>query len=334
MTTTQTFELAGVSAAPGAVAKGYFDSVELADGTHVRIPLILANGATDGPTVFIGAGAHGDEINGIRSVIDAMKAIDPTRLSGRIVAVPVQNPLTFRARQRLVTVNQLDQQNMHRTFPGSPAGDIASRTAHTILADIVEAAGCDMIIDYHTGSTGSYCPPHTFVSTIGDEDAVKRSVDAAHAFNAGIVIKAGGQAGVYALANMLHMVAVERGIPAFGCELGTALPAEAHHSAVGTQGALNVLAALGMLAGVDTTSAEQIVVDGIADVRADAAGICDYLVEPGDKLEKGQPLVRFIDIFGKVRGTAVSPVDGYLVTRSFFGAMNEGERVARIGFSA
>ncbi|CAH1692514.1 putative Succinylglutamate desuccinylase/aspartoacylase [Hyphomicrobiales bacterium] len=328
------FEVAGITAAPGTLAKGYLDSVELADGTHVRIPLILANGTQPGPTVFLGAGSHGDEINGIRAVIDAMNAIDPTKLTGRVVGVPVQNPLTFRSRQRLVTVNQLDSQNMHRVFPGSATGDIASRTAHTILADIVEAAHCDMVVDYHTGSTGSYCPPHTFVSTIGDAEVVRRSVEAANAFNAGIMIQAGGVAGVYALANMLHMVAVERGIPAFGCELGTAIPAEAHHSAIGTQGALNVLVAMGMIADVQVTTSEQIIVDGIADVRADVAGICDYLVEPGQRLEKGQPLVRFIDVFGRTRGTAISPVDGYLVTRSFYGAMNEGERVARIGFRA
>lgn len=332
MRNSETFELAGVSAAPASRVNSYIDSVELADGARVRIPLILVNGAKPGPTAFIGAGSHGDEINGIRSVIDAVNAVNPATLSGRIIAVPVQNPLTFRSRQRLVTVNQLDQQNMHRVFPGSPHGDVASRTAHTIVSDIVAAAKCDMVIDYHTGSTGSYCPPHTFVSTIGDADVVRRSVDAARAFNAGILIAAGGAAGVYSLANMLHMVAVERGIPAFGCEVGTAVPAEAYQSRIGKQGALNVFASLGMVSDLETTAAEQIEVEGIVDVRAAAAGVCDYLVEPGDRLAKGQPLVRFIDVFGKVRSVAESPVDGYLVTRSFYGAMNEGERVARIGF--
>src|SRR5690606_28146671 len=112
----------------------------------------------------------------------------------------------------------------------------------------------------------------------------------------------------------------------FGCEVGTAVPAEAYQSRIGKQGALNVFASLGMVSDLETTAAEQIEVDGIADVRAATAGVCDYLVEPGDRLTKGQPLVRCIDVFGKVRSVAESPVDGYLVTRSFYGAMNEGER--------
>lgn len=334
MASNNIFRVGELEAKTGEKTKGHIESIELSDGSRVRVPVIIANGTKPGPTVFLGAGAHGDEINGIRAVIEAMAGLDPGTLSGRVVGVPVQNPLTYLRRERLVTLNQLDEQNMHRVFPGSSTGDVAHRTAHLILEDIVARAECDMVVDYHTGATGSYCPPHSFVSTIGNADVVERSVAAAAAFNAGICIYAGGSAGVYALGNMLHMVAVERGIPAFGCELGTAVPPDLRQSRVGVDGALRLLAHMGMIDATGREPEADIIVDGIADVRASAGGVCEYLVQPGDRLKCGQPLARILNVFGEVRSIPVSPVDGYLVTRAFYGALNEGERLARIGYRA
>jgi len=324
------FKIGSLAAKPGEKVSGHIEAMELVDGSRLPIAVTLINGAAEGPTVFVGGGAHGDEINGVRAVIDAVGRIDPARLKGRIVAVPVQNPLAFRARYRLITFNQLDQQNMHRAFPGSPAGDMASRNCHLILNDIVVEAGCDLVIDCHTGSTGSYYPPLVFVSTIGPDEAVRRSLAAARVFNAPFIIAAGGKAGVYAMGSMLHMVAVERGIPAFGCELGTALPAEARHSDLGAAGIRDVLIHLGMIEGEMGPRRTQIELEEIHEVRSERGGICDYLVSPGDEVAKGQAIARVINLFGETVHEAVSPVDGYVTTCTYWGSINQGERLARV----
>ncbi|CAH1692509.1 putative Succinylglutamate desuccinylase/aspartoacylase [Hyphomicrobiales bacterium] len=327
------FTLGGISAEPGRAAFGYIKAIELVDGTDAGLPVHLVNGAKPGPTVFIGAGAHGDEINGVRAVVEAVSRIDPSRLAGRVVAVPVQNPIAYRARFRLVTLNQLDSQNMHRCFPGSAGGDTSARLCNLILEKIIKAAGASFVIDCHTGSTGSYYPPLVFVSTIGPQDAVEKSLAGARAFNAPLTIQAGGKAGVYALGNMLHMVAIEQGIPAIGCELGTALPAEDKHSTVGADGIMNVLAHLGMIEAPPPDTSGQVILDEIFELRAERGGICDYLVSPGDPVQEGQAVARVINVFGDVVEEIASPITGRVVTCTYWGSINQGERLVRIGRS-
>lgn len=325
------FVLHGIEAAPGQKAGGFVKAVGLVDGTDAALPVHLINGAKPGPTVFIGAGAHGDEVNGVRAVMDAVERIDAAKLVGRVVAVPVQNPVAYRARFRLITLNQLDPQNMHRCFPGKPDGDMASRMCHLILEGIIGEADADFVIDCHTGSTGSYYPPLVFVSTIGPDEAVRKSLEGARAFNAPMTIRAGGKAGVYALGNMLHMVAVERGIPAIGCELGTALPAEKVHSDFGAQGIINILGHLGMLDVPAPDTSGQVALDEIFELRAERGGLCEYLVSPGQEVEKGQAIARIVNLYGEVVEEPVSPITGRIVTCTYWGSINQGERLVRVG---
>lgn len=320
-----------LAAAPGTKVSGYLDAVELVDGTFASLPVQLLNGVEDGPTLFLGAGAHGDEINGVKAVMDAVAAVDVLALRGRIVAVPVQNPIAYRARFRLITLNQLDRQNMHRCFPGAADGDIPARLCNAILDTIIGAADVDFVVDCHTGSTGSYYPPLTFVSTQGAQGVVERSLAGARAFGADLIVKAGGKAGVYALSNMLHMVAVERGIPAFGCELGTALPAEREQYGTGARGLRNLMIHLGMVEGERTVVRSCVELDEIVEVRSERGGICDYLVQPGQPVEKGQPIARIINLFGDEVDEVSSPITGHVVTCTYWGTINQGERLVRIG---
>ncbi len=323
--------IGNLAAAPGETIKGYLETVELVDGTFAPIPVHLINGAEDGLTLFLGAGTHGDEINGVKAVLDAVAAIDVARLKGRIIAVPVQNPIAYRARFRLITLNQLDRRNMHRCFPGSPEGDISGRICNAIFDTIIGAADVDFVVDCHTGSTGSYYPPLVFVSTQGPKDAVERSLAGARVFDADLMVKAGGKAGVYALGNMLHMVAVERGIPAFGCELGTALPSEEVQYGTGARGLRNLMIHLGMIDGELTSTRNCVELDEIFEVRSERGGICNYLVKPGEAVEKGHPIARIMNLFGDVVDEVRSPLKGHIVTCTCWGTINQGERLVRIG---
>ena len=75
-----------------------------------------------------------------------MRGIDPRRLSGTILAVPVVNVPGFLAQSRYTP----DRRDLNRSFPGSPRGSLASRLAHLFMTEIV--ARCDAGLDLHTGS--------------------------------------------------------------------------------------------------------------------------------------------------------------------------------------
>ena len=151
-----------LNAAPGTVVRGQLDLVELADGTPVRFPLVLVNGARPGPRLYLGAAIHGDEVNGIAILAKVIAAIDPAQLAGSIVCVPVQHPLAFYADHRF-PVSQfmkspLDQAPIDAwtVFPGDVKGNLAQIVAGKLFALIRE---CSCAIDIHTPTRGGRYVP-------------------------------------------------------------------------------------------------------------------------------------------------------------------------------
>jgi predicted deacylase len=89
-------QIGDVEAAPGTRQTGYVRAIELADGSWVAFPLIVVVGARPGPTFYVGAAIHGDEINGIEIVYRVARQLDPRALAGTLLAVPVQTSTASR----------------------------------------------------------------------------------------------------------------------------------------------------------------------------------------------------------------------------------------------
>lgn len=96
-----TLDIGGISVAPGTRRRHAIELTELADGTRVSIPLDLIHGAEPGPRLYLGAAIYGDEVDGVGILFRALAGVDPKRLRGSIVCVPVQHPLSFHADHRL-----------------------------------------------------------------------------------------------------------------------------------------------------------------------------------------------------------------------------------------
>jgi predicted deacylase len=80
-------------------APGEKDRRLLAFGSHTLAgyewPYFAISGAMDGPTLGLIAGIHGAEYPPIDAVMQFCRALDPTTLRGRLVAVPVVNLPVF-----------------------------------------------------------------------------------------------------------------------------------------------------------------------------------------------------------------------------------------------
>ena len=124
---SETWSVAGISVPAGKMIRHRLELVELPDGTRVNLPLALLNGARPGPTFYVGAAIHGDEANGVAIVSRLLTSLDPAAVSGRLICVPVQNPLAFQVDHRvpvgLYLKTPLDQAPIDpwTTFPGDPA---------------------------------------------------------------------------------------------------------------------------------------------------------------------------------------------------------------------
>ncbi|MFC7202579.1 succinylglutamate desuccinylase/aspartoacylase family protein [Haloferax namakaokahaiae] len=108
------------------------------------------DGTTDGPTLYVQAAQHGREINGTEVLRRLHSRLDRESFDGRIVAVPVADPLTF-DRVSYTTPESVDSvnPNMNRVWPGDADGSLHERMAATLWE---YASDADAIVDLHTGS--------------------------------------------------------------------------------------------------------------------------------------------------------------------------------------
>ena len=134
-----TLDVGGISVAPCTRRRHAIELTELADGTRVSIPLDLINGAQPGPCLYLGAAIHGDEVDGVGILFRALADVDPKRLRGSVVCVPVQHPLSFHADHRLpisqFMKSPLDQApaDAWACFPGMHGGSLAQGLAATLF---------------------------------------------------------------------------------------------------------------------------------------------------------------------------------------------------------
>jgi predicted deacylase len=100
----------------------------------------------DGPTVLVSAGVHGDEYEGPAAVARLVQELRGKTLHGRVLLVPVMNPL---ARLSGTRITQEDGKNLARCFPGRQDGTVTERLAAAIFEHLVMPS--TFVIDLHSG---------------------------------------------------------------------------------------------------------------------------------------------------------------------------------------
>ncbi len=123
-----------------------WSATELFEGVPVSTPVLVVNGALPGPALCLTAAVHGDELNGIEMVRRVMHDIDPTKLAGSVIGIPIVNVQGFRRGSRYLP----DRRDLNRYFPGNPNGSAAARIAHSFFTNVIQR--CDALVDLHTGS--------------------------------------------------------------------------------------------------------------------------------------------------------------------------------------
>src|SRR5690606_22781361 len=122
--------------------------------TEMTIPVEVIRGKKSGPSMFISAAIHGDEINGveiIRRLLTRKKLL--SNLCGILIIVPIVNVFEFNRNIRYLP----DRRDLNRVFPGSKKGSLAARIAHIFMKEIVEK--CQYGIDLHTASVHKFNLP-------------------------------------------------------------------------------------------------------------------------------------------------------------------------------
>ena len=288
-------------------------------------------GDGDGPTVYLQAAQHGREVNGtevLRRVHDRLVDAD---LAGRVVAVPVADPLTF-DRVSYTTPEELDSahSNMNRVWPGDSAGTLHERMAAELWAYAVDA---DAAVDLHTGSPDM----HTHVVFMdGDEDA--RAL--AEAFDTDLLLAepAGDDASAEwnrrNFAGKFRVAATRESVPTITPELAHSKQIVESAVEAGVSGVLNVLRHLGVLPGEPASGGDQTVARNHLG-RVDAADAGLFRPHPdrrlGERVTAGTPLGTLYDPGTyEVLQEATADDDGILYALTREGTVVGGDKLANV----
>ena len=283
-------------------------------GMDVRIPLHVRRAVEPGPTVFVSAALHGNEINGtgaIRQLIND-EAFQVTK--GAIVLVPVLNILGFERHSRYLP----DRRDLNRAFPGSEQGSLASRMARKIFDELIQR--CDFGIDIHTASVR-----RTNYPNVRGDLSDKQVRRIAEAFGCEIVMNGVGPKG------SLRREACKAACPTIIMEGGEVSKVEPGIVQSSVRGVKNVLRELGMHDGQPETPDYQLVIEKSKWVRAERGGFLQFHVQPGDVVTKDQPIATNATLLGREQNVMHAPFDAVVIGMTTLPAISPGEPICNLG---
>ena len=132
-----TIRIGNFSSSPGKKKSGYLKVAEKA-ASAIALPVTIIQGLTSGPKLLVIAGEHGCEYCGIMAAVRLIREVDPRRINGALIVVPLANPPAFE--ERALFVNPIDSTNLYSSYPGSEKGTVSYIMAHEIFSKLVSKA--------------------------------------------------------------------------------------------------------------------------------------------------------------------------------------------------
>jgi len=312
--------------AHGYLVVGELDQLSFARG-QIRLPLIVARGKTDGPTLVLIAGQHPGEFVGMNAAIALATETDLEALSGTVVALPMLNP--YGVRRKVPYICPFDGLNMNRQWPGTHGGSVSSRTAYTVWREAISQA--DFLVDLHGGDYPEYQADYAICFETGDSHIDGRSRLMAQHFGAPYIRVSPTAEGGHETGPAARMAMQALRIPAIVTEVGDAGVMDTTRLGTNVRGLRNVLKVLGMLPGqADPPPAGQRQMISRTAVLARSNGLSRLAVEIGQSVAQGDLLATIRDVTGAIAEEVVAPIAGDVVQLFYQGWMNEGEIVAKI----
>ena len=148
-------EIGGTKIPPAQRRRIEIPVARLPTQTMLSLPVVAINGFADGPTLWVSAAIHGDELNGVEIIHRVLQQISPHKLRGTLIAVPIVNVFGFIEQSRYLP----DRRDLNRSFPGSKRGSLASRLANLFMEEIVSRSTHG--IDLHTASAHRHNLPQS-----------------------------------------------------------------------------------------------------------------------------------------------------------------------------
>jgi hypothetical protein len=225
--------------------------------------------------------------------------IDPQKLSGAMIGVPIVNVQSFRRGSRYLP----DRRDLNRYFPGNPNGSAAARIAYALFTDII--SHCDALVDLHTGSFERTNLPQ-IRADLRNPDVVTLTLG----LGTMVILHNEPAAGT------LRHAATLAGIPAVTIEAGGPSQLELAEVKHGVKGIKILLTTLGMVKKRRLWGDPEPVYYRSSWVRANNGGILLANVSLGSTVRKGDLLGTIIDPMNNARTELRSPYAGRIIGKA------------------
>ncbi|GMG86160.1 M14 family metallopeptidase [Biformimicrobium ophioploci] len=310
------FSIAGHNVWPGERLAFDLEVAQLYTHAPLSIPVEVLHGRKPGPVLLVNAAIHGDELNGVEVVRQLLARLQPHKIKGTLVAVPVVNVFGFVHKSRYLP----DRRDLNRSFPGSEGGSIAARMAYQFFTEIVQH--CTHVIDLHTGAIHRDNLPQ-----IRADLSTEATREMAEAFGAPVVIDAVLRDG------SLRAEAEQADIPVLTYEGGEALRFDKFAIAGGVHGVINVMRNLGMMpASRRKARSEPVIARSSSWVRANSNGILLSKVRLGDRVKRGQLLAEISAPLGADVTEVFAHRDGIVIGMHTLPLVNEGDALMHLAY--
>lgn len=301
---------------PGTTQQIDMPIVRLYTDTDISMPVHVIRAKKDGPTVFVSAAVHGDELNGIEIIRRLIQLKSFKLTSGTLILVPIVNVYGVLNQSRYMP----DRRDLNRSFPGSSKGSLAGRVADKFLSEIVQQ--CQYGIDLHTGAIHRSNLPQ-----IRADLDCSETKELAEVFGVPVLLNANLRDG------SLRHSAVESETKVLLYEAGQALRFDELSIRAGLRGILQVLSQLGMAKRKGAKPKSQpFIANASSWVRASTSGIVTNLKNLGDHVEKGDALAKIGSPFGEVFETLAASRAGIIIGKQNIPLVQEGDAMFHIAF--
>ncbi|AXS83870.1 MULTISPECIES: succinylglutamate desuccinylase/aspartoacylase family protein [Marinobacter] len=306
----EAFTLLGNDVMPGTSTRlAWAPGIQIA-GLSQPTPVLVVNGVNAGPTLCLTGAVHGDELNGIEIIRQTVYDLNPEKLSGRVVGIPIVNLPGFQQGSRYLP----DRRDLNRHFPGSPEGSLADRIAYSLFENVIRR--CDMLVDIHTGSLKRTNLPQLRADMNNPEVA-----EFTRGFDRMAVVHSTGSPG------MLRTAAVAAGIRTVTMEAGESHRIQQHQISAGVNSLTSLMERQGMISRMFVWGDPEPVYYDSDWIRADHGGILFSEIELGARVSQGEILGYVSDPITNAQHPIRSSSDGRVIGMAV-------DQVVMAGFAA
>lgn len=309
-------QIGGQQVLPGQTVQIEMPTIKLYTDTEITMPVHVIRGKRAGPTVFVSAAVHGDELNGIEIIRRLIQGKGLKVIKGTLILVPMVNVYGVLNQSRYMP----DRRDLNRCFPGSANGSLAGRFAHRFLSEIISQ--CDYGIDLHTGAIHRSNLPQLRADLADPE-----TLELAEAFGVPVLLNADIRDG------SLRQVAVENNTRVLLYEAGEALRFDELSIRAGIRGINNVLRHLGLIARKPRkTKIKPFVSNASHWTRAVSSGIVKHCKHLGDPVQKGDVLAEIGDPFGHLLDVVRASHGGIIIGQQNIPLVQAGDAMFHIAY--